>query len=67
MDMNKVRALTRPELEAGHPRRQAGPLAGPLRARDAPAEEDYTVISGSRRTVARILTVKHERKLGKTA
>ena len=38
MDIDKVRALSDAELEAGPARGQAGALAGPLRAVDPPAQ-----------------------------
>ena len=38
MDIDKVRALSDTELETGPQGGEAGPLAGPLRALDPPAQ-----------------------------
>ena len=66
MDIDKVRALTDAELEQAlrDAKRDLWQARFELATRQL---KDYTVISGSRRTIARILTVQHERKLGKTA
>ncbi len=66
MDIDKVRALTDAELEQAlrDAKRDLWQARFELATRQL---KDYTVVSGSRRTIARILTVQHERKLGKTA
>ena len=66
MDIDKVRALTDAELEQAlrDAKRDLWQAHFELATRQL---KDYTAISGTRRTVARILTVQHERKLGKTA
>jgi len=66
MDIDKVRALTDAELEQalGDAKRDLWQARFELATRQL---KDYSTVSGTRRTIARILTVQHERKLGKTA
>ena len=66
MDIDKVRALSDAELELAlqDAKRDLWQARFELATRQL---KDYSVVSGSRRTIARILTVQHERKLGKTA
>lgn len=66
MDIDKLRALTDAELDQalGEARRDLWQARFELSTRQL---KDYSVVSRTRRTIARILTVQHERKLGKTA
>jgi large subunit ribosomal protein L29 len=66
MDIDKLRALTDAELDQalGEAKRDLWQARFELSTRQL---KDYSVISRTRRTLARILTVQHERKLGKTA
>jgi large subunit ribosomal protein L29 len=66
MDIDKLRALTDAELEQalGEARRDLWQARFELSTRQL---KDYSVISRTRRTIARILTVQHERTLVKTA
>ena len=66
MDIEKVRQLSDPELEERSQGREAGPL-GARFALSTRQLKDYSTIPLTRRTIARILTVQRERKLGKTA
>ena len=66
MDIDKVRALTDPELEEAL-REAKQELWGARFALSTRQLKDYSTISQTRRTMARILTVQHERKLGRTA
>jgi large subunit ribosomal protein L29 len=66
MDIDKVRALTDLELEDAL-REAKQELWGARFALSTRQLKDYSTISETRRTMARILTVQHERKLGKTA
>jgi large subunit ribosomal protein L29 len=66
MDIDKVRALTDAELEQAltDAKRDLWQARFELATRQL---KDYSTVSRSRRTIARILTVQHERKLGRTA
>ncbi|MEI8333242.1 MAG: 50S ribosomal protein L29 [Chloroflexota bacterium] len=66
MDIDKLRALTDAELDQalGEAKRDLWQARFELSTRQL---KDYSVVSRTRRTIARILTVQHERKLGKTA
>ncbi len=66
MDIDKLRALTDAELDQalGEARRDLWQARFELSTRQL---KDYSVISRTRRTIARILTVQHERKLVQTA
>jgi len=66
MDIDKVRALSDAELEQAlrDAKRDLWQARFELATRQL---KDYSVVSGTRRTIARILTVQHERKLVKTA
>jgi large subunit ribosomal protein L29 len=66
MEIDKVRALTDAELEQAlrDAKRDLWQARFELATRQL---KDYSVVSGTRRTIARILTVQHERKLDKTA
>ena len=66
MDIDKVRALTDAELDQAlsEAKRDLWQALFELSTRQL---KDYSVISRARRSIARILTVQHERKLGKTA
>jgi large subunit ribosomal protein L29 len=66
MDIDKVRAMTDPELEEAL-REAKQELWGARFALSTRQLKDYSTISQARRTIARILTVQHERKLGRTA
>ena len=66
MDIDKVRALTDLELEEAL-REAKQELWGARFALSTRQLKDYSTISQTRRTIARILTVQHERKLGRTA
>ncbi len=62
IDIDKLRALTDAELDQAltDAKRDLWQARFELATRQL---KDYTAISGSRRTIARILTVRHERKL----
>ncbi len=67
MDIGQLRGMTDSELDQAlrDAKRDLWQARFELATRQL---KDYTAISGSRRSVARILTVQHERKLGqKTA
>ena len=66
MDIDKVRALTDAELEQAltDAKRDLWQARFELATRQL---KDYSVVSGTRRTIARILTGQHERKRGRTA
>ena len=66
MDIDKVRAMTDPELEQAL-RQAKQELWGARFALSTRQLKDYSTIPQTRRTIARILTVQHERKLGRTA
>jgi large subunit ribosomal protein L29 len=66
MDIDKVREMTDAELELAL--RQAKQDLWQARfALSTRQLKDYSTIPQTRHTIARILTVQHERKLGKTA
>ena len=62
IDIDKLRALTDADLDQAlkDAKRDLWQARFELATRQL---KDYTAISGSRRTIARILTVRHERKL----
>jgi large subunit ribosomal protein L29 len=62
IDIDKLRALSDAELDQAlaDAKRDLWQARFELATRQL---KDYTAISGSRRTIARILTVRHERKL----
>ena len=66
IDIDKLRAMTDAELDQAliDAKRDLWQARFELATRQL---KDYTAISGSRRTIARILTVRHERKLGGTS
>ena len=66
MDIEKVRQLSDPELEQAL-REAKQDLWGARFALSTRQLKDYSTIPQTRRTIARILTVQRERKLGKTA
>ena len=66
MDIDKVRAMTDAELEEAL-REAKQELWGARFALSTRQLKDYSTIPQTRRTIARILTVQHERKLGRTA
>jgi large subunit ribosomal protein L29 len=66
MDIDKVRAMTDPELEQAL-RDAKQELWGARFALSTRQLKDYSTIPQTRRTIAKILTVQHERKLGRTA
>ncbi len=66
MDIDKVRAMTDPELEEAL-RQAKQDLWGARFALSTRQLKDYSTIPQTRRTIAKILTVQHERKLGRTA
>jgi large subunit ribosomal protein L29 len=66
MDIDKVRALSDAELENAL-RDAKQDLWGARFALSNRQLKDYSTIPQTRRTIARILTVQRERKLGKTA
>ena len=66
MDIDKVRALSDAELENAL-RDAKQDLWGARFALSTRQLKDYSTIPQTRRTIARILTVQRERKLGKTA
>jgi len=65
MEIDKVRALTDAELEQAlrDAKRDLWQARFELSTRQL---KDYSAIDRSRRAIARILTVQHERKLGRT-
>ena len=66
MDIDKVRALSDAELDEAL-REAKQDLWGARFALSTRQLKDYSSIHLTRRTIARILTVQRERKLGKTA
>ena len=66
MDIDRLRALTDAELDQAlaDAKRDLWQARFELTTRQL---KDYSVIIRTRRSIARILTVQHERKLGKTA
>ena len=66
MDIDKVRGLTDAELEVAlrEAKQELWQARFALSTRQL---KDYSTIQRTRRTIARILTVQRERKLGKTA
>ncbi|MEA2537835.1 MAG: Ribosomal protein [Chloroflexota bacterium] len=66
MDIDKVRAMTDAELEEAL-RQAKQDLWGARFALSTRQLKDYSTIPQTRRSIARILTVQHERKLGRTA
>ena len=65
MDIDKVRALSDPELE--EQLRQAKQDLWQARfALSTRQLKDYSTIPQTRRTIARILTVQHERRSGRS-
>ena len=62
IDIDKLRALSDAELDQAlkDAKRDLWQARFELATRQL---KDYTAISGNRRTIARILTVRHERKL----
>ena len=62
IDIDKVRALTDAELDQAltDAKRDLWQARFELATRQL---KDYTAISGTRRSIARILTVRHEREL----
>ncbi|HEY5113628.1 MAG TPA: 50S ribosomal protein L29 [Coriobacteriia bacterium] len=66
IDIDKLRALSDAELDQAlkDAKRDLWQARFELATRQL---KDYTAISGSRRTIARILTVRHERKLVETS
>ena len=66
MDMDKARSLSDTELDDAL-REAKQDLWGARFALSTRQLKDYSAIPQTRRTIARILTVQRERKLGKTA
>jgi large subunit ribosomal protein L29 len=66
MDIEHVRQMSDPELELAL-REAKQDLWGARFALSTRQLKDYSSIPATRRTIARILTVQRERKLGKTA
>jgi large subunit ribosomal protein L29 len=66
MDIDSVRKLSDPELEDALKEAKQD-LWGARFALSTRQLKDYSSIHLTRRTIARILTVQRERKLGKTA
>jgi large subunit ribosomal protein L29 len=66
MDIDKVRALSDAELEQAlrEAKQELWQARFALSTRQL---SNYSTIPQTRRTIARILTVQHERKLGRTA
>jgi large subunit ribosomal protein L29 len=66
MDIDRLRALTDAELDQAlaDAKRDLWQARFELTTRQL---KDYSVITRTRRSIARILTVQHERKLGTTA
>ena len=66
IDIDKLRALSDSQLD--HALKDAKLDLWQARFELATRQlKDYTAISGTRRTIARILTVRHERKLVETS
>jgi large subunit ribosomal protein L29 len=66
MDIDKVRAMTDAELDLAL-REAKQDLWGARFALSTRQLKDFSTIPQTRRTIARILTVQRERKLGRTA
>ena len=66
MDLNKIRTLSDAELDEAL-REAKQDLWGARFALLTRQLKDYSTIPLTRRTIARILTVQRERKLGRTA
>jgi large subunit ribosomal protein L29 len=66
MDIDKVRALSDAELDEAL-RQAKQDLWSARFALSTRQLKDFSTIQQTRRTIARILTVQHERKLGRTA
>ena len=66
MDMDKARSLSDAELDEAL-REAKQDLWGARFALSTRQLKDYSTIPQTRRTIAKILTVQRERKLGKTA
>ena len=66
MDIDKIRGLSDTELEDAL-REAKQDLWGARFALSTRQLKDYSTIPLTRRTIAKILTVQRERKLGKTA
>jgi large subunit ribosomal protein L29 len=66
MDIDKVRAMSDPELDEAL-RQAKQDLWSARFALSTRQLKDFSTIQQTRRTIARILTVQHERKLGRTA
>ncbi len=66
MDIDKVRAMSDAELDEAL-RQAKQDLWGARFALSTRQLKDYSTIPQTRRTIARILTVQHERKLAQTA
>jgi large subunit ribosomal protein L29 len=66
MDLKNIRAMSDTELEDAL-REAKQDLWGARFALSTRQLKDYSTIPQTRRTIARILTVQRERKLGKTA
>jgi large subunit ribosomal protein L29 len=66
MDLKKIRAMSDAELDDAL-REAKQDLWGARFALSTRQLKDYSSIPVTRRTIARILTVQRERKLGKTA
>jgi large subunit ribosomal protein L29 len=66
MDIDRLRALTDAELDEAltSAKRDLWQARFELSTRQL---KDYSVVSRTRRSIARILTVQRQRKLGKTA
>ena len=66
IDIDKLRALSDAELDQAlkDAKRDLWQARFELATRQL---KDYTAISGNRQTIARILTVRHERKLVETS
>ena len=66
MDLKKIRAMSDAELDDAL-REAKQDLWGARFALSTRQLKDYSTIPQTRQTIARILTVQRERKLGKTA
>ena len=66
MDIENVRQMSDPELEQAL-RDAKQDLWGARFALSTRQLKDYSTIPQTRRTIAKILTVQYERKLGRTA
>ena len=66
MDIDKVRAMSDAELDEAL-RQAKQDLWGARFALSTRQLKDYSTIPQTRRTIAKILTVQHERKLAQTA